>query len=101
MNSYLERVVNWLRAGYPMGVPDQDFVPLLAILKRRLSEDEIHDLGAELVRRGFIPADKIDVGVGITRVTEELPSDEEMVRVSQLLSDAGWPVDDPHLGRDR
>jgi len=93
--SWLERVVAWLRAGYPNGVPEQDYVPLLALLRRRLSEREILDLGRALVRDGLIPADKVDIGVGITKVTDELPSAEEMHRVSARLHEEGWPVRQP------
>lgn len=67
MNAYLQRVVDWLRAGYPNGVPDTDYQPMLALLRRRLTDEEVAELGDELVRNGLVPADRIDVGVGITR----------------------------------
>lgn len=38
MTSFIERALNWLRAGYPGGVPDTDYQPLLALLRRRLTE---------------------------------------------------------------
>ena len=37
----MARVVGWLRAGYPDGVPQQDYVALLGILHRQLTDDEI------------------------------------------------------------
>lgn len=90
----VERLVAWLRAGYPTGVPDNDYIPLMALLRRRLSDDEIEDLGHELVDKGIIPADRIDVGAGILHRTDEVPSPEEMARVSTVLRDAGWQVED-------
>ena len=81
-----------MRAGYPNGIPDQDYIPLMALLRRRLSDDEVEDLGRELVRTGIIPADRIDVGVGILKRTQELPTPEEMARVSERLRGGGWPV---------
>ncbi|MCG7320302.1 MULTISPECIES: DUF3349 domain-containing protein [Arsenicicoccus] len=93
MTSFIERALNWLRAGYPGGVPDTDYQPLLALLRRRLTDDEVDELGQELVRRGMVPAGKIDVGVGITRVIDELPTEEEMHRVGERLREGGWPVD--------
>ncbi|HEY5484993.1 MAG TPA: DUF3349 domain-containing protein, partial [Propionibacteriaceae bacterium] len=33
----MTRVVGWLRAGYPDGVPQQDYVALLGILHRQLT----------------------------------------------------------------
>ncbi|WP_409484656.1 DUF3349 domain-containing protein [Arsenicicoccus dermatophilus] len=92
MNHYLERVISWLRAGYPDGVPATDYQPMLALLRRRLSDSEVEELGQELVRRGLVPADHVDVGVGMTRVTAELPSHEEMIRVSERLLAEGFPV---------
>lgn len=99
MASWLERVVAWLRAGYPNGVPEQDYVPLLALLRRRLSDQEIVDLGRVLVQDGLIPAERVDVGVGITKVIDDLPSEDELRRVRTRLHEEGWPVrrpdDDP------
>lgn len=92
MLSYLERVVNWLRVGYPQGVPDGDYIPLLALLRRRLSDEECVHLGQELVRRGLVPADKVDVGVGYIRITDELPSHDELQRVMDRLREAGWQI---------
>lgn len=93
MVTWLERAVSWLRSGYPNGVPDQDYIPLVALLRRRLSDEEIADLGNELVRRGIVPADKIDVAVGMLKRTNELPSEAEMHRVRARLYEGGWPVE--------
>ena len=94
----LDRFLDWLRAGYPAGVPEQDYVPLFALLRRRLSEEEIADLGRELVVKGMIPADRVDIGVGILSRTDEVPSPDEMHRVGEVLRGAGWDIeglDDP------
>ncbi|MBW3085523.1 hypothetical protein KEM60_01723 [Austwickia sp. TVS 96-490-7B] len=88
----LDRFITWVRAGYPHGVPSQDYIPLMALLRRRLSDDEVEDLGQELVRNGMIPADRYDVGAGIMKRTDEVPSPEEMHRVGSRLRDGGWPV---------
>lgn len=100
MIAHLQRIVDWLRAGYPHGIPERDYVPLFALLNRRLGDDEARALGDELVARGIIPADKIDVGVGYLRATHELPSDDEMRRVMGVLRDAGWSLDEAGDGRD-
>ncbi len=98
MHPALQRVAAWLRAGYPQGIPDADYVPLLAILRRRLSEEETRELGDQLVRDGIVPADRIDVGVGFLKITDELASESEVKRVSQILSDAGWHILDEPSG---
>lgn len=92
MNAYLYRVIEWLRAGYPYGVPERDYIPLMALLRRRLGSEEVDELGAELAKSGMLPADKIDVGVGITKVIHELPSEDEIQRVRRLLDSSGWPI---------
>ena len=40
-NGLFENVLRWLRAGYPDGVPPKDYYPVLALLKRSLTEDEV------------------------------------------------------------
>jgi hypothetical protein len=38
---FLSAVVDWLRAGYPQGIPERDYVPLLALLARRLTAEKL------------------------------------------------------------
>ncbi len=91
MNRFLSSIVNWLRAGYPEGVPPTDYFPLLALLCRRLSDDEIKIVTRELLRRnGF---DEIDIGVAITQLTDDLPAPEDVERVRHRLAAKGWPLD--------
>ena len=40
--------INWLRAGYPNGFPDRDFLPIFALLGSRLTHDELRDIAAIL-----------------------------------------------------
>jgi hypothetical protein len=43
--SLLHSILNWLRAGYPEGVPGPDRVPLLALLRATpLTEDQIKEV---------------------------------------------------------
>jgi hypothetical protein len=91
VNRFLSSIVNWLRAGYPEGVPPTDYFPLLALLRRRLSDDEVKTVTKELLRRdGF---DEIDIGVAITQRTDELPSPVDVERVRTRLAGKGWPFD--------
>lgn len=94
MSDLLQRIVGWLRDGYPRGVPDQDYIPLLALLRRRLSPEEITSLGAQLVAAGTIPADRVDVASRYLLLTNELPSEEELARVAATLREAGWEIED-------
>lgn len=92
MNGFLNSIVSWLRAGYPEGVPPTDTFPVLALLARRLSCDEVRDVACELVRRGEF--DDVDIGVLITQITDELPSPADVERVRVRLAAQGWPFDE-------
>jgi hypothetical protein len=95
LGAWLSSVVGWLRAGYPDGVPDADYVPLVALLARRLSPDEVRSVAAELCRSGQLPIDNIDIGTTITKVTNELPRESDVDRVRSRLALGGWPLADP------
>ncbi len=92
MNRFLNSVVSWLRAGYPEGVPPTDTFALLALLTRRLSNDEVKLVAHELMRRDNF--DDIDIGVMVSKLTDELPSEEDIERVRARLAAKGWPLDD-------
>jgi uncharacterized protein YcgL (UPF0745 family) len=84
----LGSIVAWLRAGYPYGVPEQDYVPLLALLARRLTNEEVVEVAQELGRQGE-PIEPADIGALITKVTNELPRNEDVARVREQLATAG------------
>ena len=95
LTSWVTSVVGWLKAGYPDGVPESDFVPLLAVLTRRLSTDEVHAVAGQLIREGRLPIDDTDIGTMITKVSDELPREEDVNRVRTKLALGGWPLADP------
>ncbi|MFT4010148.1 MAG: DUF3349 domain-containing protein [Nocardioidaceae bacterium] len=92
-NGMVSRILAWLRDGYPSGVPTQDVSPLLMLLRRRLSDDEVATVSHALIDAGAIPADRVDVGTAIASVTDELPSESDIQRVRSYLLDHGWPTD--------
>ena len=86
----LRGVLDWLREGYPTGVPPKDYIPLLALLRRRLSEDEVKEIADEIARLDGAEAD--DIAVHITKITDALPSPEDIARVEARLTERhGWP----------
>jgi hypothetical protein len=98
MEGFLGSIVNWIRAGYPEGIPPTDTFPVLAFLTRRLSNDEVKIVAKELMARGDF--DNVDIAVLITRLTDELPSEEDVERVKERLAAKGWPFDDAHDAED-
>ena len=93
MNKFLAKIVAWITSGYPEGVPGPDRVPLFALLRPRLTDDEVKIVAKELMYIGEF--DQIDIGVLITQITDELPAPADVERVRNRLAAKGWPLDDP------
>jgi Protein of unknown function (DUF3349) len=93
VNAFLSKIIAWLRAGYPEGIPPTDSFPVLALLSRRLSDDEVKSIAAELSARGDF--DDVDIGAAVTTITDELPKTNDVERVRARLARHGWPLDDP------
>lgn len=91
------RFVEWIRLGYPAGVPSQDYQPLLSLLHRRLSDGEVEEVCRALVSAGIAPLDRIDVGVEVSRTLNQLPTSDEVGRVLSRLHAVGWPILDDGL----
>ena len=98
MTKFLARIVAWITAGYPEGVPGPDRVPLMALLRRRLTDDEARTVTQSLLERGEF--DHVDIGVLITALTDELPAPDDVERVRARLAAKGWPLDDPRDPED-
>ena len=93
MNKFLAKIVAWITSGYPEGVPGPDRVPLYALLRPRLTDDEVKIVAKELMYLGEF--DQVDIGVLITQITDELPAPADIERVRVRLAAKGWPLDDP------
>lgn len=93
--AFLAAILNWLRAGYPDGVPEADYVPLFALLSRRLSGEEVRAVARAVIHAEDAAVSDVDIGVEITKMTNELPREEDVARVRSKLAAAGWPLADP------
>jgi Protein of unknown function (DUF3349) len=91
----LKKVVDWLRAGYPEGVPDVDYVPLFALLGSELSNHDV-SLVAEDLASSSDPASAEAIKKAIAAVTNPKPSEADVNRVRARLAGAGWPLAKPH-----
>ena len=98
MNRFLTSIVDWLRAGYPEGIPPTDYFPVLALLTRRLSNDEVKLVTREVMQQDDF--DETDIGVLITQITDQLPSPQDIERVRARLAAKGWPLDDARDGEE-
>jgi hypothetical protein len=97
LNTRLRGVLDWLLEGYPAGVPPKDYIPLLALLRRQLTEDEVREIAAEMaaLSPNGAPPGAEDIGVRITRITDALPSPDDVARVEAHLNEHhGWPLEE-------
>lgn len=91
----LRSVIDWLRRGYPDGVPESDYIPLVALLRRRLTDEEVRQLAKEVPVSADRPLTTTDIEVMITKVTDEMPSEQDLRRVLSHLDPPGWPSESP------
>ena len=92
--TFLENVLDWLHKGYPEGVPPKDYYPLLALLKRSLSEDEVVQAAQTILRETDFdtPVTADQIRHAIRAVIEKEPNPEEMNQVAARLASVGWPL---------
>lgn len=98
--SRVRSVLDWLRAGYPDGVPGPDRVPLLSLLRNTpLTEDELTEVireltvdGSNALADGVIDRDEIERF--IADVAHHDAGPENVERVAEILKAAGWKVED-------
>ena len=89
-------VLNWLRAGYPEGVPPKDHFALLALLKRSLTEDEVVKAAQAVLKSNTddtVTEDEIRTAVH--GIIDKEPNPEEIHQVASRLASVGWPLAAP------
>lgn len=89
----LERILEWLRAGYPEGIPQHDYVALFGILQRSLTSFEVEELARRLNESGGAQVSDDDIGDLIRKTALEEPSVSDVRRVASRLAQGGWPLD--------
>jgi len=88
----VRRVADWLREGYPVGVPEHDYVALLALLRRKLTDDEVHEVVDRLILLHPDGATQEAVGEQIGVLLSDDPHESDIARVSARLAAVGWPL---------
>jgi hypothetical protein len=94
--AFLTDIIGWLRAGYPEGVPDHDYIPPFALLGRHLTDSEVREIADELAASGDQHCARA-IYAAINAVTNEHPldSDSDIARVRVRLAAGGWPLAKP------
>ena len=95
------RVLHWLQVGYPEGVPRQDRFALIALLQRRLTEEQTREVVADLTSataragRDGDPITADEIAELVARQLREDATPADVTRVSARLAAGGWPLADP------
>jgi hypothetical protein len=92
----LSSIITWLRAGYPDGVPDVDYIPLFALLGSQLTNSDVNAIADELSSESN-PESAESIRHAIKAVTSQKPSDADVARVRARLAAGGWPLAKPDL----
>jgi hypothetical protein len=92
----LSSIVGWLRAGYPEGVPDVDYVPLFALLGSQLTDAEVAQIADELASASN-PGSAQAIRAAIKTVTDQHPQESDVARVRARLAGGGWPLARPEV----
>jgi hypothetical protein len=90
-SDFLTKIVSWLRAGYPEGVPQQDYQPLFALLGSQLTNDEVTAIAAEL-EFSSDPESAEAIKKAISDITHTPVHDSDIARVRSHLAAGGWPL---------
>ncbi len=98
-HNLVHKVIDWLRAGYPDGVPGPDRVPLLSLLRNTpLTEDQVKEVvRAIIAEESHAPAghkiDHDEIEHFIEDVAHHDGGPENIQRVAATLAAAGWPLE--------
>jgi len=95
ISSRLRSILDFVRAGYPDGVPERDYFPIFALLRRRLTEEEVAALADELIASSTDPGAAAPlIRTAIEALTKESASDDDLFRVQNRLAAVGLHLDD-------
>ncbi|GAA1460687.1 DUF3349 domain-containing protein [Williamsia maris] len=92
-----DAILDWVRAGYPEGVPPKDYFPLLALLKRSLDEEQVTRAILTVFKEHGTddPVTEDQIRGAIAKVIELEPNPEEINQVASRLASVGWPLSAP------
>lgn len=94
--SPIAKILNWLKAGYPEGIPPHDFPSVLLVLHRNLADAEIEsiadDLALQSVSNDSAPVTAEDIRAMVREHAFQTVTPDDTRRVSATLARGGWPL---------
>ena len=100
----ISRVVDWLSVGYPKDVPVQDRAAVMAILKMRLTDEQLQEVVRRLMQsraaRGEAYVSDQRINEYIRRVVDHTPTPQDIDRVAKILGAHGFLISETHVNDD-
>lgn len=97
----ISRVVDWLSVGYPKDVPVQDRAAVMAILKMRLTDEQLQEVVRRLMQsraaRGEAYVSDQRINEYIRRVVDHTPTPQDIDRVAKILGAHGFLISETHV----
>ena len=84
MRKPMAAIIAFLRCGQPRVAPCTGYGPLLALMARRLTDDEAQQVARGLARCHPARVSDVDIAAAILAVTDELPSSDDIARVRRV-----------------
>ena len=94
---FLSSIIDWLRAGYPEGVPDVDYIPLFALLGSQLTDTEVSEIADELASETE-PESAEAIRQAIADVTHQQAPTPTSPGSGPGWPRGGWPLAKPYPG---
>jgi hypothetical protein len=91
-SSIITRALGWLRQGYADGIPAQDYVPLLEVLHRKMTDTEVNELVHLIAESEDFPVTGNDIEQAVQDRLLLTPGDADVERVAARLAAGGWPL---------
>ena len=102
--SMISRVIDWLSVGYPKDVPVQDRAAVMAILKMRLTDEQLQEVVRQLMQsraaRGEAYVSDQRINEYIRRVVDHTPTPQDIDRVAKILGAHGFLIAENHVNED-
>lgn len=92
----MAKVVRFFRVGYPAGFPRTGYLPALALLRRRLSDEDVLVV-AKVITDAGKPISNGCIRRALARHFGEPPPPEHVDRMTRELSDTGWLTSDTEV----
>lgn len=97
----IARLIEWLTCGYQPGVPHQERVMIMAVLRQHLSDEQLEEVIRKILisreARGEEYVSDNRINEYLRKVADYTPTPEDISRVAVMLGEHGMKIEEHHL----